>query len=370
MPGPERLSGLIRVYMDDRTCTARSAEHLVHRVRSWQSWSQSVGLLESAAKTRLASLTEQGRRDLRARRPEQVGSSLDVLGASSQPPATDALPPKQEARLQAAMVTVLGNLRLSFERFHSSARTYGVSKASYGWLVSTPTAKVCWNQWTVLRTKQRSLKRANRHIRAILFEGTSHLDWPAAGNLLRCIRQLKDAGRIRWHNRGGSPLSALRRWLQERSWTEVSPWRWRGVTPECSLDFRTQSMTQMLHCLRQGWRAEHWRLFQSWPRHEVTELSGISAAQFLRTDFDRTRKAMRGDASLHESSLFYGLEFDRTLLAPTSVAGRAAMLWAHGITWLGLAGVGQIMLRGFELTILLRFSFDSAGLGSSLVTRT
>ena len=46
------------------------------------------------------------------------------------------LPPKQAARLQAAkaVITVLGNLRLSFERFHSSARTYGVSKASYGWL--------------------------------------------------------------------------------------------------------------------------------------------------------------------------------------------------------------------------------------------
>ena len=296
MPGPERLSGLIRVYMDDRTCAAKSAEHLVHRVRSWQSWSQSVGLLESAAKTRLASLTEQGRRDLRARwpQPEQVVSSLEVLGASSQPPAADALP-KQEARLQAAkvVVTVLGNLRLCFERFHSSSRTYGVSKACYGWLAHLPTAKVCWNQWTVLRAGQRSLKRANRHIRAILFGGTSHLDCLAAGNLLRCIRQLKDAGRIRWHNRGGSPLCALRRWLQEHSWTEVSPWKWRGVTPECSLDLRAQSMPQMLHSLRQGWRAEHWRLFQSWPRHAVAELSGITAAQFLRTDFDRTRKAMQ-----------------------------------------------------------------------------
>jgi len=106
------------------------------------------------------------------------------------------------------------NLRLCFERFHSSARTYAVSKASYGWLAHLPTAKVCWNQWTALRTGQRSLKRANRHIRAILFGGTSHLDCLTAGNLLRCIRQLKDAGRIRWHNRGGSPLWTLRRWLQ------------------------------------------------------------------------------------------------------------------------------------------------------------
>ena len=301
MPGPERLSGLIRVYMDDRTCTARSAEHLVHRVRSWQSWSRSVGLLESATKTRLASRTAQGRRALRALwpQPEQVGDSLEVLGASSQPPVADVLPPKQEARLQSAkaVVTVLGNLRLCFERFHSAARTYGVSKASYGWLAHLPTAKVCWNQWTVLRTGQRSLQRANRHIRAIIFGGTSHLDCLAAGNLLRCLRQLKEAGRIRWHNRRGSPLDALRRWLRERSWTEVSPWKWRGVTPECSLDLSTQSVPQMLHSLRQGWRAEHWRLFQNWPRPEVAELSGITAAQFLRTDFDRTRKAMQESPS-------------------------------------------------------------------------
>ena len=163
---------------------------------------------------------------------------------STSPPG---LPPKHEARLRAAgaVLSVLGNLCLCFEHFHSFARIFGISKGLL-WLVSLahlPTQKVCWSQWTALRTEQRILTRANKHIGAIPFGGTSHLDCLAAGNLLRCVRQLKEVGRLRWHNRGGSPLHTLRRWLQERGWTEVSPWKWRGVMPECSLDLQALSQS-------------------------------------------------------------------------------------------------------------------------------
>ena len=49
---------------------------------------------------------------------------------------------KELARFDAdkRVIAVLGNLRLPFDRFHSAARAFRVTEASYRWLVSLPGA--------------------------------------------------------------------------------------------------------------------------------------------------------------------------------------------------------------------------------------
>ena len=49
-----QVNSSTKVYIDDRTVTCNSAPNLFRMFTAWQSWSQSVGLVESVSKTRVA----------------------------------------------------------------------------------------------------------------------------------------------------------------------------------------------------------------------------------------------------------------------------------------------------------------------------
>ena len=49
-----QVNSSTKVYIDDRTVTCNSASNLFRMFTAWQSWSQSVGLVESVSKTRVA----------------------------------------------------------------------------------------------------------------------------------------------------------------------------------------------------------------------------------------------------------------------------------------------------------------------------
>ena len=304
---PANAFGAVRLFMDDRSFTARTAQDLVAQVETWQRWSESVGLLESQDKTQLTA-TSTDRRAQLARLwqvPHQVSATFEVLGVCARNgPRRNA--PKEDGRLQAATRTVaaLGVLGFGFEHFQRVARSYGVSKVCYGWLTRLPTLTDAWRLWSVIRTGQRCLRRANRHLRAILVGGNAHLDILAAGNLVRVLHVLRKRGSLQWHHRTGTPLGALQRWLADRGWTEVGPWRWRGPTPECDLHLGPETrVATAMHSLRQGWRCDQWARFTWNSRHEVAELQHVTSAQLLRFDFDRTRLAMRNSAAYRTVAL-------------------------------------------------------------------
>ena len=110
--GPTRLSSITKIYMDDRSCTARSAQALVCKLKSWQEWSSAVGLQESFSGTCLAASTPHGKQRLLQLwdKPEQVTDSLEVLGATWGRAQTRSA--REEDRLEAAkhVIACLGNL--------------------------------------------------------------------------------------------------------------------------------------------------------------------------------------------------------------------------------------------------------------------
>ena len=136
--GPTRLSGITKIYMDDRSCTARSAQALVCKLKSWQEWSSTVGLHESFSKTRLAASTPEGKQPLLQLwdNPEQVTNSLEVLAAAWGRRQTCSA--KEEDRLDAAerVIACLGNLRLPLK---GSTALHALPSLPLPWLSFCPT---------------------------------------------------------------------------------------------------------------------------------------------------------------------------------------------------------------------------------------
>ena len=143
-----------KVYMDDRSFAASSAPRLLDKVQAWAAWSQSVGLSENQAKLQLAATSNGGLQELRhfAEDPERVSTNFEVLGVCARfRPRTNSA--KEEQRMSSAVrvVTILGLLRLPFDRFQQSARCFGTSKVSYGWIARTPPQKTSWRLWAAIR---------------------------------------------------------------------------------------------------------------------------------------------------------------------------------------------------------------------------
>ena len=340
------------VYMDDRSMTARNARALIAKITDWQCWSRTVGLQESQSKTQLTATTAARRRALTAAfsDPERVTDQLEVLGVTAKV-SNRAMSAKEEARFAAAkrVIAVLGNLGLPFERFHSAARSFGVAKVAHGWLCNLPNKSDAWSLWTAMRSGQRCLRRANRHIRAILLGGNSHLDIVSAGSLLRTFAGIRGRGMVEWNNRAGSPLRAFRKWMADQGWAEGGPWAWKGCTPELSSN---ATVPQLLHSLRQGWRAGQWAAFLSrGGRHEVQELSDVSPAQILQFDFAKTRRfsqdnrGYRTVASLATATPCFQNSRDGTpILCPTLLGSAKIGLLSDAspptLRW-GVASVGS-----------------------------
>ena len=67
-----------RVFMDDRTIVSSDPQFLVNQIQRWETWSESVGLLESKTKTQLTGATQLCRTRLAsvATEPAKVQSSF------------------------------------------------------------------------------------------------------------------------------------------------------------------------------------------------------------------------------------------------------------------------------------------------------
>ena len=119
-----------------------------------------------------------------------------------------------------------------------------------------------WQLWSAIRSGQRCLYRANRHLRAILLGGNAHLDALVGSNLRRIVRRMFADGMREWHNHSGTPLRAMRDWLKDRGWTSPRPWVWKGAHACCDLSLPgPRSLEAQQHCLRKGWRADQWSRF-------------------------------------------------------------------------------------------------------------
>ena len=94
---PEETAGCTRVYMDDRSFTATTAQALLSKMSRWRCWSK-----ENLSKSQLTATKAQDRECLArlAPDPQVVMPDLEILGCTSHA-AARRLAPKEEARLQA-----------------------------------------------------------------------------------------------------------------------------------------------------------------------------------------------------------------------------------------------------------------------------
>ena len=129
--------GITRTYLDDRSFSASSASSLLSKVSAWEDFSARVGLSESPDKLQLTATSKRGLEALRdaAPDPTKVSEAFEALGVCARfKPRTNTA--KEASRFDSALriVTVLGNLRLPWDQFQREARSFGTSKAAYGWL--------------------------------------------------------------------------------------------------------------------------------------------------------------------------------------------------------------------------------------------
>ena len=195
--------GITKTYLDDRSFSASSATSLLAKVGAWEGVSESVGL-ESPDKLQLTAVTKQGLQALRlcAPMPLKLVRVLRSLASARFRPSSNSY--KEAARLRAALkvITILGHLRLPWERFQREARSFGMAKVAYGWIARCATQHDCWKVWSAIRSRQQCLclYRANRYLRAVLLGGNAHLDALIGMNLWRLVACMFQDGVREWYN--------------------------------------------------------------------------------------------------------------------------------------------------------------------------
>ena len=285
-----------RVFMDDRTIVSSDPQFLVNQIQRWETWSESVGLLESKTKTQLTGATQLCRTRLAsvATEPAKVQSSFEILGCCAQVSRrTESI--KEKKRLAAGHRTLqlIGNLGWPFERFLRAAQSHVLSKCTYGWLARLPTSTSSWKCWAQVRRAQRVHQQANKYLRAIIFGGNCHLDMLVASNLIRVVARLLQRRCVRWADRstGGSPVATLHKWFSLHGFSAARPWTWISDHVSFKVDLQRMPIKNAQHAARQGWRWHLWQKFLNCGRHECDEVRPLSLQQFVDIDFKKVRQS-------------------------------------------------------------------------------
>ena len=258
-----------------------------------------VGLRESPNKIQVVAKHAQHRREL----ANASGGRFDLVDATFLGVTTRGKPrrdsEKEQSRFQSALgiMTLLGTLKLPYGVFTRYARSFGISRVSYGWLSRLPTAAACQKLWTNLKRGQRTGRMANTWIRAIIFGGAHHLDIITGCNVLRVVYQLYKQGVVTWQSTPGCPVHSLRKWFTDRRWQEANDWSWVHESSRLHIDMRHRNfdINQAKHVMRNGWKIWAWDKFLQMDRHEIHGLSQCSLNTLLRVDFDMIRRIAEGN---------------------------------------------------------------------------
>ena len=133
-------SHFTKVYLDDRTATATTSQHVSKLYDCWKDWSQNVGLIENTAKAVVSAVGKARFDRVTAQFPAgMVQRSVKILGAVScsgrrqihEEEKRRVLAAKQSARLLGCCGFSL-NTRLRY------LRQFSLSKINYGWVVALP----------------------------------------------------------------------------------------------------------------------------------------------------------------------------------------------------------------------------------------
>ena len=228
-----------KVYIDDRTVTGRSAPDLFQVYTAWQSWSQSVGLVESVSKTRVA-----------AARPSNaavagqffaegvVHPAVKVLGAVSAC-ARRALHADELRRLADAkrVIRLIGCCRFLLGNHLRCVRQFAISKANFGWVSRSPNWGVSHSLFTATFVAACRVRYSSPWLRALFLGGNLHLDVVWVTRLVAAVLRfrLRSGALPSWVGKRGSCAACLRRWMSDKGFVERRPWVWfHGVCSRSS----------------------------------------------------------------------------------------------------------------------------------------
>ena len=222
-----------KTYLDDRSCTARSAIKLHDVYDAWSQWSHSVGLVENLAKCVVSAAGK--RKTAEASEvfdPSKVSAAVRVLGAVSCS-VRRALHSDEVSRLESARkcARLLGCCGFSLDVQLRYLRQFLLSKVNFGWVGRSPTWSISKKLWSCFWSSVRRCRYTSPWLRSLFLGGNLHLDVTWATRLLSAVfrfRLSKSRGPS-WSWASGTASNALRSWMKYKGFVEVAgrPWVWR-----------------------------------------------------------------------------------------------------------------------------------------------
>ena len=178
--------------------------------------------------------------------------------------APRSLTDSEQQRLNAAKdrLRLLGCIGFGLSRFMREAKSFALSKATFGWIARAPTLAACKQLWTATWKAAARIRYSNPWTRALLWTNC-HLDvqWAVwlAGALLK--RASKEP--VAWTLERGTASAAIHSWLLNRGWVLTEGWKWSHELAAVTLSLSTPRGAGAIedrigiaqHSIRQAWRA-------------------------------------------------------------------------------------------------------------------
>ena len=298
-------------YVDDRSWTSPTPGACEAVFTQWQEHSTQLGLVENPRKAQISHKTPDGRRRLEARPAlgPHVVKEMVILGSMLYVgKATDFESERVQKAFSCAskvqFVPVAPQRRLIMVMAAAS------SKAVYGWLARTPTAKLVQKLETRLKQAHFNHRMASVDLTRLLLGHRLDLRFSSGHDALgatwraakRRARALTD-----WGCRHG-PAQRLNTWLQNLGWDCQDRWTWSHpdiqnvICLDPQKDVWEPDLKVVQHAVRESWRRKRWHSYMHSTRHEVTDLQAVQYDE-SRVTFVRN---LASKATTHEVAVLTG----------------------------------------------------------------
>jgi len=275
------------VYIDDRSWTTDNANTNMRVAEAWRHWSSEMCLKENVAKTQFVATTERARKELQQAAGEDgkeyVKDVLHVLGTHSRGTKQRKTLPKEQQRIEEAASTVdkIGALPIGWEAKVQYIRSFGLSKALWGWVARAPTKadtdKFQKAVWNALRVP----KGCNQHMRNVLIGGVLNMRMVLNGRTFALVlRRISKSG-LQWTKEAKTLVGRVRKSMASDGWEEQAAFQWRHRLTEAEvhlmqhMDLSKEVTGKIAHDLREGWRAEEWEKFRHATRRDSALLQAM-----------------------------------------------------------------------------------------------
>lgn len=266
---------------------------LMQTLRSWETFSKSIGLQENPEKTQLVGSSQYKRRRLKeelADQPllaEKVSSSALVLGCSTG--KAHCLQKKEKQRIEAAKALYARQriLPVKHRTKLNDQRSLGVSKAAYGWVANASPQSHSTDHDKMARKASRPCSQVAINLHNLL-EGTTCLQVVIGTRQVLLWLKRKCMESWTWQQDRASQIAQeARQWLTDRGWEQI---RQGWHHPVLGKEFHTAfaqgerwipvTAKYIAHLCREGWKMQQWeeflhsgrgesRILGLWPYDEV-----------------------------------------------------------------------------------------------------